>query len=213
MSDGRDDEALSWAGDDDPTLDPQGVRSAEPHLAPGWKVVGTPGEAEAEAPETVFASEAETSETDPATDRATDPDAAVAVDAAPIADSDVVAPEAVETEAVEPATAAAGSSTAPGAPREQMSSPMLITLGVFGGVFLLYAVGWIVSAFRPDVPPPTDVVGAFMFNLGQALAVLAAPAWMAATLWLTSPQKPWFRIAMLAVGVVVLIPWPFLRGV
>lgn len=195
MSDGRDDEALSWAGDDDPTLDPQGGRRevaervqtvksadaaqlfeiAEPtETAP--PVDATPVEVQSEAQAPVVSS----------------PRSAAARRAA--------GTEAAVVTAVEPSS-------------EQMSSPMLVTLGIFGGVFLLYAVGWTISAFRPDVPPPADIVGASMFQLGQVLAILAAPAWMAATLWLTDRSKPWFRIAMLVIGVVVLLPWPFLRGV
>ncbi|MFZ4896118.1 hypothetical protein ACL9RL_16860 [Plantibacter sp. Mn2098] len=185
MSDGRDDEALSWAGDDDPTLDPQGGRREVAERVQTAKSADAAQPIETAPPVDAMPAEAQAPVV-------SSPRSAAARRAA--------GTEAAVVTAVEPSS-------------EQMSSPMLVTLGIFGGVFLLYAVGWTISAFRPDVPPPADIVGASMFQLGQVLAILAAPAWMAATLWLTDRSKPWFRIAILVIGVVVLLPWPFLRGV
>lgn len=179
MTEQRDDDALSWAGDDDPTLDPSGAR----------EIADQPGEP-AEALELQ------------------DP---IPVAPAPTPEAEHVATKPTASRSPEPASTpdvAAGPLE-----REQMSSAMLVTLGIFGGVFLLYSVGWLISAFRPDAAVPDDTVGAFMFNVGQGLAVAAGPVWMAATLWLTRGSKPYVRIAMLALGVLLVLPWPFLRGV
>lgn len=189
MTEQRDDDALSWAGDDDPTLDASGDAAA-----------GTPRVGESAGPVEVLDLDPQ-----PTVARAGE------IEAASVAE---VAPAAGAASAVEPELAVApDAEPVATAEREQMSSAMLVTLGIFGGVFLLYSVGWLISAFRPDAAVPSDTVGQFMFNLGQALAVAAGPVWMAATLWLTRGSKPYVRIAMLAAGVVLVLPWPFLQGV
>lgn len=184
MTEQRDDDALSWAGDDDPTLDPSGAGDIATGSEEPREVL--------ELPETVVPAPPVVAETAPTT-----PPAAAAATASTKASTQ---------------PSAAVPSTEP-TERDQMSSTMLVTLGIFGGVFLLYSVGWLISAFRPDAAVPNDTVGAFMFNLGQGLAVAAGPVWMAATLWLTRGSRSYVRIAMLALGVVLVLPWPFLRGV
>jgi hypothetical protein len=94
-----------------------------------------------------------------------------------------------------------------------MSSVALIAHGIFGGIFLLYAIGWLVAIGR-DAFVPADLVGQFMYSLGQWLAVLAPAVWFGAVLWATrrAPSLKGRMIAF-AVGIVVLAPWPFIAGV
>jgi hypothetical protein len=160
-----DDDALSWAGDDDPTLSASpaasapGADAAESALAPGWKVVGEPGT---------------------------------------VSDGEQLDGVAVDDEAL-------------GADAAAASSAALIVLGVLGGVYLLYTVGWVITAGR--VPNGSaDIVGGFMFDLGLWLAALAPALWFALTLWLTTAASRW-RAFWLILGVVVLIPLPFIAGV
>lgn len=160
-----DDDALSWAGDDDPTLSASPAASApdadaaESALAPGWKVVGEPG--------TV---------------------------------SDGVQLDGVAADDEDSAADAAAASSA-----------ALIVLGVLGGVYLLYTVGWVITAGR--VPNGSaDIVGGFMFNLGLWLAALAPALWFALSLWLTAVGSRW-RLFWLLLGVLVLLPVPFVVGV
>lgn len=153
-----DDDALSWAGDDDPTLSTAPTAPGEA-LAPGWTVVGEPGQLNEASPEVVE----DGSDVDVTTD------------------------------------AAAASSTA------------LIVLGILGGVYLLYTVGWVISAGRVVNPAP-DAVGAFMFSLGLWLAAAAPALWFALCLWLTKSTSR-LRYVWLLLGVVVLIPLPFVAGV
>jgi hypothetical protein len=175
-----DDDALSWAGDDDPTLSAGPAASgavasgaaasasqadgAQPALAPGWKVVGEPGTVSDGAQ----ADDVQTGDAQPGDE-----------------------PSAVD--------AAAASSAA------------LIVLGVLGGVYLLYTVGWVITAGR--IPNgSSDVVGVFMFNLGLWLAALAPALWFALSLWLTAVGSRW-RLFWLLLGVLVLLPVPFVVGV
>ena len=125
--DNRDD-ALGWAGDDDPTLvsgDETGgtARPAEPGTEAdsgsgeppeGWTVAGP----------------------------------ASAVEAQKAADAAVT--------------------------RTATSSLALVSLGILGGIYLLYTIGWFIGVGRIQTPP-ADVLTEFMFSLGLWLAV-AAPA-------------------------------------
>lgn len=161
-----DDEALSWAGDDDATL------------APGWKRVGTPTPASGER-----ASDAPSA----AAPDAPAGDAATAVDQA----SDDRPDEADRT--------------------GQTGSVELVVLGILGGVYLLYAVGWLIVATMPP-PELADPVASFMYGLGRWFAVLAPALWFGVTMWLCA-ERHRARLLWLVAGAILLVPIPFLlRG-
>lgn len=149
-----DDDALSWAGDDDPTLVP-----------------GT--------------------------------DARVR----PTADGDASAagehPAGESATAVQPEDEVAhADASAP------LSNAALILLGVFGGVYLLYTIGWLVGGLRLQtvavfLVAPTVSIPALV------LAVAAPFVWFVATYLLTRGRAAWLRLVWLAAGAVLLVPWPF----
>ena len=76
-------------------------------------------------------------------------------------------------------------------------------------LFLLETLGWIAAALRNPFGPEGIPAEALYF-LGEALAILAAPAWFGATVWLSSSIRR--RDAVLALGVILLVPWPNLIG-
>lgn len=94
---------------------------------------------------------------------------------------------------------------------DQPGSAELVLLGVFGGVYLLYTLGWILSVLRVQ-NPATDAVGQFMFALGLWLAVLAPALWFGVTFALTR-GRPRARLVWMLVGAVVLLPVAFVAGV
>ncbi|GAA1833044.1 DNA polymerase III subunit gamma/tau [Agromyces salentinus] len=91
----------------------------------------------------------------------------------------------------------------------QTGSVELVVLGILAGVYLLYAVGWFITALR-TTSPGISVVGDAMYTLGLWLAVLAAPCWFALALRSRGRR---IRLAWLIAGVVVLAPLPFVLGV
>lgn len=106
--------------------------------------------------------------------------------------------------------AARGDADAPDA-AAQTGSVELVVLGVLGGVYLLYAIGWLLVATTTP-PPLADPVAEFMYGLGRWFAVAAPALWFGAALWLSSGHRR-ARIAWLVAGAVLLIPVPFLlRG-
>ena len=94
---------------------------------------------------------------------------------------------------------------------KQPGSAELVLLGVLGGVYLIYSIGWLISA---TVAPPelVDPVAQFMYSLGRWLAVAAPALWFATVLWLGAEHRR-ARLLWLLAGAVLLVPVPFLlRG-
>jgi len=152
----RDDDALSWGGDDDPTLEVGTPRrgpdaSAQPTLPEGYTAVGK--------------------------------------------GSDDLATEAEPAGADEPA---------------QLGNAALVSLGILGGVYLLYTVGWIIGGLRLQVIAPALLVSPAAYVPAFWLAVLAPAVWFGATLLLTRGRAAWLRFVWLAAGAVLLVPWPFI---
>jgi hypothetical protein len=92
--------------------------------------------------------------------------------------------------------------------RAPMGNATLITLGVIGGAYLLYAIGWVIGGLR--LQGRADyLVTDIMYQGSLWLAVLAPLLWFGTVYLLTSNSKPWVRITWLIAGVVLLLPWPF----
>ena len=96
-----------------------------------------------------------------------------------------------------------------------MPAPLLVTYGIIAGAYLLYTVGWVFSVQRYNATVVTspEPLNAFMFGLGQILAMLAPALWFAATLLLTRGRKPIIRLLVMVAGLVATLPWPFILGV
>ncbi|TFC81125.1 DNA polymerase III subunit gamma/tau [Cryobacterium cheniae] len=94
--------------------------------------------------------------------------------------------------------------------RTATTSLALVSLGIFGGIYLLYTIGWFIGVARIQ-NPQADVLSEFMFSLGLWLAVAAPAVWFAVTFWLTRTH-PRARIGWLLLGVVLLAPLPFIAG-
>lgn len=157
----RDDDALSWGGDDDPTLDVGGPRPAEnhtPRLPDGFVAVGRGSE------DVASSGEATGDEGDA------------------VADED----------------------------GPQLGNVALVALGLLGGVYLLFTIGWIIGGLRlQEIAPflnliPAAYVPAFW------LAVAAPAIWFVASLALTRGRATWVRFVWLSAGAVLLVPWPFI---
>lgn len=89
-----------------------------------------------------------------------------------------------------------------------LSTAMLLITGVVGGVYLLYSVGWVVGGLRLK-PLANFFVADEMFVPWFVLAVAAPALWFLATWVLTRGRASWVRASLLLLGVVLLVPWPF----
>lgn len=164
MSSG-DDDALSWEGDDDPTLDARADR--ERHAR-----------ADRERPAPA------------ASERRGVPDAP-----AQGAHPDDAHPDRADS----------------AEERTGLGSAALVAFGVLGGVYALYMVGWALGGFRlrDRIQADTGAVADVMLQGAMWLGMLAPAIWFAAAVLLTRGRPQWTRFVALAVGVLVLVPWPF----
>ena len=159
----RDEDALSWDGDDDPTLDTGAPAPADaPASVPaGWTPVGR-GSAPRETPE---------------------PPASVA-----------------------PTTATPATETSENV---GLGTAALVSVGVLGGVYLLFAIGWLIGGLRLQGRYRVLETDA-MFQGALWLAAAAPLIWFATTLFATRKTRAWVRWLWLVFGALLLIPWPFL---
>lgn len=158
MSTPRDDDALSWDGDDDPTLDVGSDRPAPP--AERGSAPRTP------VPDAAPPARRPDSETAPASD---------------VPDDDGAAP---------------------------LGNAGLIGIGMIAATFLLFALGWFVAGMRllgAGLPIPDVTVVALTIG-----AALSPPVWFVAVLALTRRARSWQRFLILVLGVLLLVPWPYL---
>ncbi|GAB2983228.1 hypothetical protein [Frigoribacterium salinisoli] len=100
-----------------------------------------------------------------------------------------------------------------GAPDEPqvMGSGALVAHGVLGGASLLASVGWLVSAWR-FAYVFADPAMTLLWRLGVGLAVLAPVLWFTASIVLVPAARVRRRLVVMAVGVLVVAPWPFVVG-
>ena len=113
-----------------------------------------------------------------------------------------------------PATGADPADEAPATDAEPAptSSFLLVTYGILGGVYALYAVGWITTVLRNSISFP-DLLSEIMYQLGEFLAIASAPVWFAAVFVFTRNSKPLVRLLWLLLGLILLVPVPFVLGV
>jgi hypothetical protein len=91
------------------------------------------------------------------------------------------------------------------------SSALLVTYGVFGGIFLLYVVGWIIAIQSIPAGSP-GALAAVMDRVAEFLAFLSPVLWFFGVLMLTPKSRARTRILWLVLGVLILAPWPFILG-
>lgn len=167
----RDDDALSWDGDDDPTLD-VGEKHVPTRPAGGEsRVEPEPLQPEASGP------------------------APVTRHPEPVA-PEPVAPEATDDDGPDAAHAA------------PLGNVGLVGIGMVAATFLLFAIGWLLAGLRLNgLGLPIPSVTVIALTIGAALAPVV---WFVAVLALTRSWRTWQRFLLLIVGIVLLVPWPFL---
>lgn len=84
----------------------------------------------------------------------------------------------------------------------------LLMLGILGGVYLLYTIGWAVGGVGMQAKA-MFMLPAPLYLASMWIAVLAPALWFVATLLLTRGGRDWVRISSLVVGAALLVPWPF----
>lgn len=106
------------------------------------------------------------------------------------------------------------------APEPASSRPVgvIAATGVFGGVYLMYVVGWLIgglrlsqSIFQSLSDSGAGVLELNAYRFAEFLAIIATPLWFIAVIVLTAGSST-RRFGWLALGLLILAPWPFLIG-
>lgn len=98
--------------------------------------------------------------------------------------------------------------------RAPAATAFLVATGVFAGLYLAVVVGWILSVQLLSYPG-IDLAGEIMWQFAEFLAMVSAALWFAAVVSLTpdgDARRGLKRFVWLAVGLLLLAPWPFLLG-
>src|SRR5690606_25344420 len=84
-----------------------------------------------------------------------------------------------DPDAVDPNPAAVTTAITPADanPTERPSTLPATGFGIFGGIYLLYVVGWATFIFTHPVTHMGDLLPAIMYELGEALAIVAPILW------------------------------------
>jgi len=94
-------------------------------------------------------------------------------------------------------------------PEAPETSGALVGFGVFGGLYLLYTVAWLLTASTSYVSGVDTVLTVFVEVL-RFLAILAPALWFTVVLWAARGSRTRTRLLWMLLGAVVLFPWPFL---
>ena len=95
------------------------------------------------------------------------------------------------------------------APAAGPSNAALIILGVFGGVYALESIGWIIGGLRLQ-QYAEFLVAPLAYQVSLWLAVLTPLIWFVTVLLLTRGGRSWVRILLLVLGALLVLPWPFI---
>jgi hypothetical protein len=98
--------------------------------------------------------------------------------------------------------------------KPQVSSLVLISYGVIAGAYLIYTLGWVIGIqrFVATHQASTDPLTAIMAGVFEFLAIASPIIWFGAVLALTRGAKPIIRLLWLLLGLIAVIPWPFVLG-
>lgn len=99
--------------------------------------------------------------------------------------------------------------------RPQVSNGALVALGVFGGIYLLYTVGWFIvaqaySAVNALTAAGSGSIGGILQQIVFWAAPFAPALWFFMALALSRGNRTARLAILLAIGAVVLLPLPML---
>lgn len=89
------------------------------------------------------------------------------------------------------------------------SNAALIILGIFGGIYALEAIGWVIGGLRLRAYAEF-LVSPVAYQVSLWLAVLTPFIWFGTVLFLTRGGRTWVRVLLLAAGALLVLPWPFI---
>jgi len=84
------------------------------------------------------------------------------------------------------------------------------TVGVLAVLYVVWALMWVVGLARAPALVTGTTFDDLMYQVGVFLAYISAPLWFVGVVWLGTQWSQKMRTGILLVGLVVLLPWPFI---
>jgi hypothetical protein len=93
------------------------------------------------------------------------------------------------------------------------ASGLTWTIALLGVLYVVWALMWVVGLAQ--TPPVTtgSALDNTMYRLGEFLAYISAPLWFVGVVWLGTAWSQKARTGVLLLGLIVLIPWPYVLPV
>ncbi len=82
---------------------------------------------------------------------------------------------------------------------------------LFGVVYVAWSAGWIIGVGLVPISGPTLAIE-IVYQFSEFLAIVASALWFGAVVALTRDGRAAQRFGWLALGTLVLVPWPFVLG-
>ncbi len=95
-------------------------------------------------------------------------------------------------------------------PEAKEREPGLGLTALLGGFYVMWGLAWVLGLASQPAQQSSGIFDAVMFGLGEFLAYIATPLWFVAVLWQGSSWSLRARAGALLVGLIVLLPWPFI---
>jgi hypothetical protein len=96
-------------------------------------------------------------------------------------------------------------------PRER--EPGTVLTAILGGLYVMWGLAWVIGLANQPVQPMLGILDQVMVRFGEFLAYIATPLWFVVVLWLGSSWSVRARAGALLLGLLILLPWPFILPV
>lgn len=96
-------------------------------------------------------------------------------------------------------------------PRER--EPGTVLTAILGGLYVMWGLAWVIGLANQPIQPMLGVLDQVMVRFGEFLAYIATPLWFVVVLWLGTTWSVRARAGALLLGLIVLLPWPFILPV
>ena len=105
---------------------------------------------------------------------------------------------------------ASGELGRPDHPPERDSSGVNWTIGVLAVLYVVWALMWVVGLARTPALVTGTTFDDLMYQVGVFLSYISAPLWFVGVVWLGTQWSQKTRTGILLLGLIVLLPWPFI---
>jgi hypothetical protein len=84
------------------------------------------------------------------------------------------------------------------------------TIGALAVLYVAWALMWVMGLARTPALVTGSAFDDLLYQVGVFLAYISAPLWFVGVVWLGTHWSPRRRTGILLLGLILLLPWPFI---